>query len=481
MIKNISSKDTMEILPETAKPFKLVKYFFLSSFIVMLIFAVSLTLIITQRSKEALLKKTEAFAVLLAENLNHQVFFNFILPIALQRKEVRLRDPEQFKQLDLIVRNTIHSFKIEKVNMYDPFNVVAYSTDRTLVGKKGLGGTDFKKAMVGKYTSRLISEEGFWKMSPGGGTPNRKLITTIPFRVEPASQPRSKILGVFEITQDISVDYEAIIWDQYLMVLISIGLMLIMYLVLLFIVKRGEIIIERKAEEQKRLVDKLHQSERMATLGEMIASVSHEIKNPLGIIRSTADLLEKKVVKFDPQNQLASIIKEEADRLNRIVTEFLDFARPQTPRVHPVRIETILEKNLNFLEPELVRRSIRVQKNFRSGTQTIQADQDLLYRAFLNILLNAIQAMTDGGTIEVKVGYDSRSAEIEIKDTGAGLSPEEEAKAFQPFFTTKEKGSGLGLPIVKNIIEAHKGSIRLVNSETGGATVLITLPRELGS
>ncbi len=161
----------MEILPETGKPFKLVKYFFLSSFIVMLIFAVSLTLIITQRSKEALLKKTEAFAVLLAENLNHQVFFNFILPIALQRKEVRLRDPEQFKQLDLIVRNTIHSFKIEKVNMYDPFNVIAYSTDRTLVGKKGLGGTDFKKAMVGKYTSRLISEEVFWKILPGGKVP----------------------------------------------------------------------------------------------------------------------------------------------------------------------------------------------------------------------------------------------------------------------------------------------------------------------
>jgi two-component system, NtrC family, sensor histidine kinase HydH len=480
MTKNISSKDTMEILPETAKPFKLVKYFFLSSFIVMLIFAVSLTLIITQRSKEALLKKTEDFAVLLAENLNHQVFFNFVLPIALQRREVRLRDPEQFKQLDLIVRNTIHSFKIEKVMMYDPFNVVAYSTDRTLVGKKGLGGTDFKKAMVGKYTSRLISEEGFWKIRPGRGAPTRKLITTIPFRVEPASQPRSQILGVFEITQDISVDYEAIIWDQYLMVLISIGLMMIMYLVLLFIVRRGEIIIERKAEEQKRLVDKLHQAERMATLGEMIASVSHEIKNPLGIIRSTADLLEKKVVKFDPQNQLASIIKEEADRLNRIVTEFLDFARPQTPRVRPVQIEAILEKNLNFLEPELARRSITVQKRYTAGTQTIPADQDLLYRAFLNILLNAIQAMADGGTMEVRVGYDSRGAEIEIKDTGSGLSPEDQAKAFQPFFTTKEKGSGLGLPIVKNIIEVHRGTIRLVNSETGGAMVFITLPRELG-
>ncbi len=90
----------MEILPETTKPFKLVKYFFLSSFIVMLIFAVSLTLFITQRSKEALLKKSEAFAVLLAENLNHQVFFYFELPLTLQKKEVRLRDPKQFKWLD---------------------------------------------------------------------------------------------------------------------------------------------------------------------------------------------------------------------------------------------------------------------------------------------------------------------------------------------------------------------------------------------
>ena len=143
MIKNISFKNTMEILPETVKPFKLVKYFFLSSFIVMLIFAVSLTLIITQRSKEALLKKTEAFAVLLAENLNHQVFFNFILPIALQRKEVRLRDPEQFKQLDLIIRNTIYSFKIEKVNMYDPFNVIAYSTDRILGRQERIRGNGF--------------------------------------------------------------------------------------------------------------------------------------------------------------------------------------------------------------------------------------------------------------------------------------------------------------------------------------------------
>ncbi|MBI4763163.1 MAG: GHKL domain-containing protein [Deltaproteobacteria bacterium] len=466
----------MEILPETTKPFKLVKYFFWSSFIFMLIFVVSLALLITQRSKEALLKKTETFAIDLAKNLNHQVFFNFVLPMGLQRKEVRLRDPQQFKWLDQIVRITIFSFKIEKVNMYDPLNIIAYSTDRSLVGKKNLGGTDYKKAMTGKYSSRFISEEGLLKIRPGREAPSRKIITTIPFRVDPSIQPNSPILGVFEITQDISKDYEGIIWDQYLMVFFSIGLMTLLYLILLFIVKRGEVIMERKAQEQKRLEDKLHQAERMASLGEMIASVSHEIKNPLGIIRSTADLLEKKVIQIDPQNQLASVIREEADRLNRIVTEFLDFARPQIPKMEPVRIETILEKNLHFLGPELAFRRIEVQKDFIPGLQTILVDQDLLYRAFLNILLNSVQAMSEGGRIGIKVRYLSREAIIEINDSGAGLSEEERTKAFQPFFTTKEKGSGLGLAIVKNIVEAHRGTIQMVNSESGGTSVVITLP-----
>jgi two-component system sensor histidine kinase HydH len=466
----------MEILPETSKPFKLVKYFFWSSFIFMLIFAVSLTLLITQRSKEALLKKTETFAIDLAKNLNHQVFFNFVLPMALQGKEVRLRDPQQFKWVDQIIRNTIFSFKMEKVNMYTPLNIIAYSTDRSLVGKRNIGGTDYRKAMAGKNSSRFVSEEGLLIIRSGRGAPSRKIITTIPFRVDPSIQPNSPILGAFEITQDISKDYEVIIWDQYLMVFFSIGLMTLLYLILLFIVKRGEVIMERKAQEQKRLVDKLHQAERMASLGEMIASVSHEIKNPLGIIRSTADLLEKKVIQFEPQNQLASVIREEADRLNRIVTEFLDFARPQLPKLEPVRIEMILEKNLHFLGPELDRCRIEVQKDFIPGSQTIPVDQDLLYRAFLNILLNSIQAMSEGGRIGIKVRYLSREAIIEINDSGAGLSEEERVKAFQPFFTTKEKGSGLGLAIVKNIIEAHNGTIQMVNSESEGTSVVISLP-----
>jgi signal transduction histidine kinase len=466
----------MNLPAESVKPFKLVNYFFLSSFIVMLLFAFTLSLFITQRSKEALLKKTETFAVLLAENLNYQVFFNFVLPMALQGKEVRLRDPRQFKMLDRIVRNTIYSFKIEKVNMYDPSHVVAYSTDPTLVGRSDVAGRDVEQALTGRTTSRFLTEGRFIKVRPFGSSPTGKLVTTIPFRVDPSIDPQAKILGVFEITQDISKDYEAILKDQYRMVFFSVSLMALLYLILLIIVKRGEVIIRRRAEEQQQLVDKLHQAERMASLGEMIASVSHEIKNPLGIIRSTADLLEKKVLQGDPQNRLASIIREEADRLNRIVTEFLDFARPQVPRKEAIRIESVLEKNLQILEPELARTGVKVVKDFSLSSRPIQADPDLLYRAFLNILLNAVQAMPEGGTIELRGRDRGSQTEVEIRDSGIGLSDEDLSKALQPFYTTKERGSGLGLAIVKNIIEAHHGTIELIRPEKGGTVVKITLP-----
>jgi two-component system, NtrC family, sensor histidine kinase HydH len=444
----------------------------------MLIFAFSLAYLITQRSEKALLKKTEAFALLLAENLNHQVFFNFVVPTTFKFGQVQLRNPEQFNLLDQIIRNTLFSFKIEKVNIYDPRSVMAYSTDRSLVGKKEAGGTDYKKAMKGQYSSRLFSERVFMEIWPRKVPPTKKLITTIPFQVEsPTAKRTGQILGVFEITQDISEDYQDILWDEYLMVLISVILILLLFIVLLFIVKRGDTIIDKRAEERKKLVEKLHQSERMASLGAMIASVSHEIRNPLGIIRSTADLLEKKIRQYDPENQLASVISEESVRLNRIVTEFLDFARPLVVQYLPIELERILEKILHFLGPEIQKQGVTVTKFFSPSAQPLSADPDLLYRTFLNILLNALQAMPEGGTLSLTVRHQPQEVEVEISDTGSGLSPEALEKAFDPFFTTKEKGSGLGLAIVKNTIEAHQGRISLENGVHGGVAVRIVLPR----
>jgi signal transduction histidine kinase len=467
--------------PETVKPFKLVKYFFLSSFLVVLLFALALSILITQRSEEALLKKTESFALLLAENLNHQVFFQFVVPVTFATGQVQLRNPDQFARLDKIIRNTIYNFKIEKVNIYDPRRVLAYSTDRTQVGKKDQGGSDYLKAMKGKYSSRFISEDVVLEIWPREKPPSRKLITTIPFQVEsPTGARTGQILGVFEITQDISEDYRDILRDQYLLLLLSIGLIALLFVILLFIVQRGETIMKKREEERKKLLGQLHQAERMASLGAMIASVSHEIKNPLGIIRSTADLLEKKVRQYDPENRLASVIREESDRLNRVVTEFLDFARPQVLRIQPLELDKLLEKNLAFLEPEIAKQNVAVEKFFPAGPVVVRGDYDQLYRGFLNILINALQAMPEGGTLSLSLRNFPAGAEVEIRDFGPGLNSEALDKAFDPFFTTKEKGTGLGLAIVRNIVEAHKGTIELENPPGGGTAVRIRLPRQPG-
>ena len=165
------------------------------------------------------------------------------------------------------------------------------------------------------------------------------------------------------------------------------------------------------------------------------------------------------MARYEPQNRLAQIIVEESNRLNEKVTEFLDFARPRTPNLRPCDLEATLNRGLELLAPEIDRLGIKVTREYQLNGQALMVDQDLLYQAFLNILLNAIQAMPHGGhlTVSTTPGPHGQGGEIRFQDDGEGIDPEALNKILNPFFTTKEKGSGLGLPIVKSIIEAHQG------------------------
>jgi signal transduction histidine kinase len=296
------------------------------------------------------------------------------------------------------------------------------------------------------------------------------------------------ILGVFEITQDISEDYKTITRLQIIILVSSTVVMGFLFVVLRLIVKRAERIIENRGEEQRRLERQLNQAERLATLGQMVAGISHEIRNPLGIIGSTAELLSQKTEETDPRKQLGKIIVEEASRLNAIVTDFLDFARPTEPRLADCSVDEVLERNLAFLQVEMDRRGIRVERDFGGNGTSVQADADLLYRAFLNVLMNAVEALHEGGTIRVITRYrdgQKDNLEVIIADTGPGISEEVKGKIFEPFFTTRVKGTGLGLSIVRNIVESHGGSIRIESpppegdlvGEAGGTAVIISLPR----
>jgi signal transduction histidine kinase len=184
------------------------------------------------------------------------------------------------------------------------------------------------------------------------------------------------------------------------------------------------------------------------------------------------------LARYEPKNRLAQIIVEESNRLNEKVTEFLDFARPRVPNLRPCDLEVTLNRSLELLAPEIDRLGIKVTREYQLNGQPLMVDQDLLYQAFLNILLNAIQAMPQGGhlTVSIMPGPHGQGGEIRFQDDGEGIEPEALNKILNPFFTTKEKGSGLGLPIVKSIIQAHQGSLSISSAPETGTTVAITLP-----
>ncbi len=462
-------------------PFQLVKYVSLSSLMVILVCTFFLSGFISERVKDILYEKSVQYASLVAENLNHQVFFQFTLPTLISDGEIRLSRDSQYERLDKVVRNTIHGFSLERVNIYDTQQVLTYSTEFEKVGTKGNLADVFDRALREESVSILVSEKKSflgiinWK----GGV--RKLKTYFPMWEEkPMSWKRGKILGVFEIIQDITYDYTIIHRFQLIVLLSFLAFVGVVFVTILLFAGRAEKIIAARSSEQKKLEDRLHQAERLAALGEMVAGVSHEIRNPLGIIRSSAELLHKRI-ENEREKRFTSIIVEEATRLNGIVTEFLDFARPKTIRPVPCHIEDILDRNLQTLEPECIKLGVSVEKDYQSGFYTLEADTDLLYRAFFNLMANALQAMPEGGTLRVKsslIANANRPTEMEVRveDTGVGVPRELLKKIFNPFFTTREKGTGLGLSIVQSIIDSHNGYIEIESTEGKGTVIVIRLP-----
>ncbi len=467
---------TLQSSEEKVKPFRLVKYFTFTSLIVIFSGAIIISILNTHRARTMQREKSEEYALLLIENLNHQIFLQFIIPVALKYGGIRLREKEQFEHMDKVVRSTLHSFKVEMVNIYDMKETISYSFDKSLIGKKDYGGAAFKKALMGETVSKQVQVGNIIEILLGFPKESR-IITFAPLRAErPLSTLSGPVLGVIEIVQDMSKEYKTIFKFQIDVIITSTIVMSVLFLVLIFVVKRGEGIIQKRTQEKLRLEEALSRSKHMSSLGEMVSGISHEIRNPLGIIRSSAELLKKKMAGFDPSNTIPDIIVEESGRLNNIITDFLNFAKPKRPAFAICHVEEILEKNIKYLSAQTKSQGYIIKKHNDNNLPAIMADFDMLYQAFLNLLINAIQAMQNGGTIYIKISSTAGAVTILIEDEGEGIPDNLAEKIWDPFFTTKEKGTGLGLVIVKNIIEAHEGSIELENRSAGGVRAKVTLP-----
>jgi len=464
-------------------PFALVKYFSFTSLILILIASFILSWVIASNAKTVLLQRSEAYSRLFADNLNRQVFLQFVLPTVVRYGRIALSEQEQYERLDKIVANITRGMRIESVTIYEPNqNRIAYSTLSELMGKRDMGGLEYLKAGKGESNSVLISGGSLFSFLPGSAEVFCTLKTYVPFRQENKLGERTgEIMGVIEVVQDLSEDLEAIIRLQARVIILSLAIMAVLFVILSLIVVRANRIMAERAAERLRLEEQLNEAQRLASLGKMVAAVSHEIKNPLGIVRSTAEILGNRIGKVAPGNErLANIIVEETSRLDSIVREFLDFARPRDLVKKAGSLNGVVERLIRFMEPELQAKEVQVELALDPDLPEIFFDSEQIYQVLFNIAFNAIQAMPEGGGLQVVTGMaDREQAFISVQDTGIGIAPEKLEQIFTPFYTDKNRGTGLGLTIAKSIVEKHQGTIEVSSASGTGSTFRILLPVEV--
>jgi signal transduction histidine kinase/iron only hydrogenase large subunit-like protein len=229
-------------------------------------------------------------------------------------------------------------------------------------------------------------------------------------------------------------------------------------------------------QELEQAHAQLIKTEKFASLGQLSAGVAHEINNPLGTITIYSHLLLKSLENDDPRKEDIELIISEANRAKEIVQGLLSFARETKLRESEMNVNDLLEDVLALINNQPLFHNIKIEKSFFQDIPTINADETKLKQVFLNIILNAAQAMEGNGKLTISTAADKRQIKIRIQDTGPGIPPENMDKLFSPFFTTKEKGTGLGLAISYGIIEHHKGRINVFSELEKGSTFTIILP-----
>lgn len=233
--------------------------------------------------------------------------------------------------------------------------------------------------------------------------------------------------------------------------------------------------MSEKLAHMQEIEQQLRRQERLGALGEMALGLAHEVRNPLGIIQTSAQLLQRQAELEERDAKLLEYVIDEVRRIDTLIAEFMDFASPGPAALHPMRPSNTLARVCAFCDPEFARRGITCELDDNATLAEILGDERLMHQALLNLVLNAIEAMPNGGRLSISARQSIDSVTIEVADTGPGVPEAQRERIFNPFFTTKDKGSGLGLPKVFAIMEQLGGSIEYVE-RAGGAVFRLRLP-----
>lgn len=236
---------------------------------------------------------------------------------------------------------------------------------------------------------------------------------------------------------------------------------------------------EKTAYEELRKTQKqLIQSEKLAALGQLSARVAHEVNNPLGIIKNYLELLGIETAQSDSGTEYIGIVREEVDRITRIVKQLLNLHRPDAGEMKKTDVKQVLEETLLLVTKQLEERNIEIVRQYRADSSLVKASAAQIKQVFLNLIMNSSDFMPGGGTITVTLETGGDDLIMRFEDTGEGIPEDDLPNVFEPFFTARKEdsGTGLGLTICENIVTKHGGSIRAGNREDGGCVFTISLP-----
>ncbi len=244
----------------------------------------------------------------------------------------------------------------------------------------------------------------------------------------------------------------------------------------------GRAVILRDITQTRRATQETIESERFGALTMLAAGVAHEIGNPLNSLDIHLQLMQRRLGKIPAKHrkeleQSVTVARGEVARLDHIITQFLRAIRPQPITLHRGDINAVIEESIAFLRAEIADRDILVEVELEDGLPLLEIDRDQIKQAFYNVVRNAFQAMKTGGILRIRSSSDETHVTVSFADTGGGIPPENISRIFEPYFTTKEGGSGLGLLIVRRIVRAHGGEVALESAPGRGLTLSIRLPR----
>jgi two-component system sensor histidine kinase HydH len=240
----------------------------------------------------------------------------------------------------------------------------------------------------------------------------------------------------------------------------------------------GHIILFRDMTEVQNLKREVETTQRLASLGRLAAGIAHEIRNPLSSIKGFATYFRDRYRENPEDEKTAQIMVQEVERLNRVIGELLEFARPVAVKAKPVSINRLIQHSLRMIESQAQENNVEIHTNLSPDIKDYPLDQDRINQVLLNLYLNAIEAMDKGGTLSISLSRDGDSGgiTISVSDTGRGIDKKDLDHIFDPYFTTKQSGTGLGLAIVHKIVSSHKGDVKVSSKPGRGTMVTIHLP-----